>query len=328
MDEINLGKITPASTRKLQHFDKHLEDWIEADPSLAQVGLLIVGRQMHVDAGFLDLLGIDAAGRWVVIEIRKGSVRKESISQAIDYAACISEMDESELRAQIDFYLSSKETDLETILGKHGLDDERIFKKREMIIYVVGTGRDQTLKHMPNGLSYTGSPMNVIHFDVSRNAAHERVLVRQLTQLDPSKPAVANPKRRRIKRGPVIKTYAIERLMKLADQNGIGDEFRLLYDEATRHGLYPRVYRWSIMYAPPQMRTRCLICVWATSETGRLKVYIASRAFVEFYPMSEEEVVGYLGRDRWERYHGDQAVTFTQALAKLFKQIVEKEASP
>src|SRR5688500_4576466 len=124
MDEINLDKFTGGKPQKLKHFEKHLEDWIESDPSLLSDGLVIVGRQVQVEAGSVDLLGIDSDGRWVVVEIQKGLVRKAALAQAIQYAASIAALDESELGAQIDFYLGPKETDLATLLKSHGLNEQ------------------------------------------------------------------------------------------------------------------------------------------------------------------------------------------------------------
>lgn len=321
MDEINLDKLTGGSPRKLQQLEKHLEDWIEADPSLLRDGLVIVGRQMQVDTGFVDLLGIDSDGRWVVIEIQKGAVRKAALTQAIRCAASIGAMDEAELGAQIDFYLGPKETDLATVLNELGLNEETIFQKREVIIAVVGTGHDHRLPQFPPGLSTNDSPIQVIYFEAATNAAREPVLRRHHIQFDPNQLA-AKPKRRS-KRAPVIKTHAIERMLKLAEQNGIGEAFRLMHEEAMKHGLYPRLYRWSIMYAPPQNRTRCLICVWAVSEHARLRVYIASHVFAEFYPVSEAEAIACIGQDRWDRFQSDQVLDFTRALANLFKVIAD-----
>ena len=61
--------------------ERHLEDWIESDPNLLQPGLQIVGRQLQVIGGKLDLLGLDPNGRLVVIEIKQGSVHREAIAQ-------------------------------------------------------------------------------------------------------------------------------------------------------------------------------------------------------------------------------------------------------
>ena len=49
--------------------EKHLEAWIAADAKLIGGGLTIVGQQVSIDDGRLDLLALAARDRWVVIEL-------------------------------------------------------------------------------------------------------------------------------------------------------------------------------------------------------------------------------------------------------------------
>ena len=52
--------------------ERSLEDWIEQDPSLLEQGMSIIGRQFGTEAGSIDLLGIDAHNRLIVIELKSG----------------------------------------------------------------------------------------------------------------------------------------------------------------------------------------------------------------------------------------------------------------
>ena len=52
--------------------ERHLEDWIANDVTLIAEGLTLVGRQITIDDGRLDLLAIDSQDRWLVIEISLG----------------------------------------------------------------------------------------------------------------------------------------------------------------------------------------------------------------------------------------------------------------
>ena len=89
--------------------EKQLEDWIENDPELLRSGLTIVGRQVYTESGPLDLLALDPLGRWVVIELKAGSVRRDTIAQVIDYSACIAEMPYQQLREKASEYLKEKQ---------------------------------------------------------------------------------------------------------------------------------------------------------------------------------------------------------------------------
>jgi len=81
--------------------ERDLEDWIENDPELVGQGLQIVARQLHLEAGRLDLLAVDPVGRWVVIEIKAGRLHRETIAQALDYASSLAATPEERLRTAI-----------------------------------------------------------------------------------------------------------------------------------------------------------------------------------------------------------------------------------
>jgi hypothetical protein len=326
MDEINLSKIPLGKSQQSQRgkptLEKSLADWIERDPGLVQDGLLIVGRQMHTEAGDIDLLGIDPAGRWVVTVIRPGGIRRETILKAVDYADCIGRMDEDELITGMDNYLKPHHTDTPTLLAAHQIDDEIVFRKRDTVIVVIGTGADQQLEPFAKFPSLKDRPIHLLSFEVVENDAGESILTRKVIELE----LVNAPKTAKAKTAPPFKhwpmTPAIERLLKIAADNGIGDDFRLIHEASIKHGMYPRTYRWSIMYAPPQNKTRVLICAWAKREKASgVVVYIASEAFAEFYPIQEQEVVQILGTNHWSRIPLGHADTFATALNTLFDKI-------
>jgi hypothetical protein len=300
----------------------NLEDRIERDPSLVLAGLVLVGRQMPTSTGAIDLLGIDPAGRWVVIAVKKGAVRKETFTQAIGCAKCISDMDEDELITKMESYLKPRKIDIQTLLAEHQIDDQAVFDKRDVVIFIVGIG-DLSLEPLSKVPSYKNNPVQVLNFELSRKRAGEQILVRKVVQLDVIAPAAKAKKTPLpLKQWPM--TPAIERLLRIAAENGIGDDFRRIHENAIRHGMYPRTYRWSIMYAPPQNKTRCLICVWSKrekSETSGVVVYIASEAFAEFYPIQAHEVAQILGADHWERIPLGQADNFAAKVDNLFEKI-------
>ena len=74
------GSAQPPQPRRLERsqieLEQHLEDWIAKDVTLIGEGYALVGRQVTIDDGRLDLLAIDSQDRWVVIEIkpREGSI--------------------------------------------------------------------------------------------------------------------------------------------------------------------------------------------------------------------------------------------------------------
>src|SRR5262245_41286844 len=115
MDDITLWNVTAETPQRFQRgqiaLESSLEAWIEREPSLVLEGMVIVGRQVQTDAGSIELLGIDPMGQWVVIEIKRGGIRKETLTQAIAYASAIGKLDEDELINRIDSYLKPRKTD-------------------------------------------------------------------------------------------------------------------------------------------------------------------------------------------------------------------------
>jgi RecB family endonuclease NucS len=83
MRTIGLWQISDSGPSCLQNADvaleRDLEVWIERDPALLERGLVIVGRQIRLESGPLDLLALDPQGRWVLIEIKRERLRREAL---------------------------------------------------------------------------------------------------------------------------------------------------------------------------------------------------------------------------------------------------------
>ena len=76
--------------------ERQLEDWIANDSSLLADGLTIVGRQVWVDGGPLDLLAIDLQDRWVVIELKRARTARDHPGARL---RSIAQMDSEDLEA-------------------------------------------------------------------------------------------------------------------------------------------------------------------------------------------------------------------------------------
>src|SRR5436190_429337 len=86
--------------------EEHLETWIVQDPSLVQEGLRIVGRQVVLEGGRLDLLAVDPQGRWTLLEVKRGMLYRETLAQGLDYVSSISTMPSDKLRTIVEDYLT------------------------------------------------------------------------------------------------------------------------------------------------------------------------------------------------------------------------------
>ncbi len=81
--------------------EKYLEDWIVNDVTMIGDGLTLVGRQVTIDDGRLDLLAIDSQDRWVVIEVKPGLLESGALNQALYYAASLSRVGSEQLKEKL-----------------------------------------------------------------------------------------------------------------------------------------------------------------------------------------------------------------------------------
>ncbi len=86
---IQNDKLETLPKKKLNQ-EERLEKWIAADPSLAGLDILIIGRQVITEfGGRIDLLGIDQEGDLVVLELKRDKTPRDIVAQVLDYASWI-----------------------------------------------------------------------------------------------------------------------------------------------------------------------------------------------------------------------------------------------
>jgi len=312
-----LWQVTEDGPKKLNrggiNLEQYLEEWIERDPSLLQGGLTIVGRQIGVEGGTLDLLALDPQGRWVVIEIKRGAIRRDTIAQALDYASSVATMPYDDLSDKVNTYLGTQGTSLEALLEELGAEEETEHEAKETVMFVVGTGRNPEIERMVDYLSGRFDvPINAVSYEVFEIEGGDPILVRELTESE------AKP--------PSRPTLTVPEICARADRAGIGDDFRLILEAAKRHGLYARPWKNAVTYTPPFNRNRALLTANAwTQADGLLRLYVGSDAFAEFYSVTEETAVSMLGPQGWRIMTTSDVEEFIASLARLFESIEEAE---
>jgi len=292
MDTIGLWHINDGGPARLSvtelAAERDLEAWIERDPALLESGLVIVGRQVRLEGGPLDLLALDPQGRWVLIEIKRERLRREVIAQAIDYASCLQGVAPAWLREQCDAYLRSKHAPvmLDGLLEQRGRTLEEEADGREILTYLVGTGLDSGLERMVGFLAERAEmAVRLVTFSVFRDGQGKLLLAREIHESDEQTPGM--------RRQPSAPAPAPEAVLALADQNGVGGVMRTIYRAATELGLHVRSWGRSIMFAPPTAKKRCLFTVWTDrrpQEPGVAKSVISPEAFEQFYGIKQPEL--------------------------------------
>ena len=95
--------------------ESHLEDWLENSPvALIQDELILwIGRQTSAadDAGtiFPDLLGVDAEGNLVIVELKRERAPREVIAQLLEYAAWANELTNEQIHSIAEDYFKTRD---------------------------------------------------------------------------------------------------------------------------------------------------------------------------------------------------------------------------
>jgi len=298
--------------------EKSLEDWIEDDPSLLQSGLTIVGRQVPIDAGRVDLLALDPQGRWVVIEIKRGQLRREAVAQVIDYASSVSTMTPDELSSKTNDYLREHGITINSLLEERSALDAIEPNNRDLVLIIAGVGKQPGLERIIDFLANQYQlPISVVSFESFEGPDGSRLLVRELSEPDYTVPEKES------------KIHTVEKVCNLADSVGVGKSFRTILNFGQVLGLYPRPYKKSIMYTPPFQRNRMLFTVWAEKRNNGLRLYASPKEFAEFYPVSEDEAATALQlvNSGWQEMNEREVERFIEGLRNLFAIIDERSES-
>ena len=299
--------------------EKEFEDWIEADPSFLHHGLTIVGRQVRIEGGIIDLLALDPYGSWVVIEIKAGQLDRDVIAQVVDYASCISELSSEELSEITNTYLSSKgnDNDVHSLLVERDAADALDPDERDVKLIVAGTGRTTGLNRMARFLNESDEiQLAVVTFSVFQSEGQPPLLVREMNEPEVEKRTAKD-------RGSMA---TVEEIFKKADSNGIGPRFRQIYEVATSAGLFARPYKRSIMYTPMDKKNVMVFTVQAESRSGLTKLYTGPNYFNSYFPISEEEASNAIGisNEGWYDFDEDGVADFIAGLKKIF-EIIEDQ---
>jgi hypothetical protein len=287
--------------------EKNLEAWIAADPALLAEGLRVVGRQVRLEGGSLDLLGVDAQGRWVVVELKRERLYRETVAQALNYVACFKALGVHEVREKLNNGLAAfgDPDDLVGLIDSQ-LEDE---EEREVAVVLVGTGVDPGLERVVSYLGEYELPVSVVTFELFALASGEQLLVREVIDEQVEAPVGTS------------KQKSVDEIQRQAMAYGVGDEFARLVAAAEAAGLYVRPYVRSVMFAPPSHKNRFLMAVGPRSG-GRLMIAFGPDAFVEFFDqLTAEDVTQALGSKLDRQYQGDELTGMVKAVEEFLEEL-------
>ena len=263
--------------------ERHLEDWIANDVTLIGEGLTIVGRQITIDEGRLDLLAIDSQDHWVVIEVKPATLEAGALTQALGYAASIDRLDVEELRAKIvprlgDF--GDAEALSQIVDQQLGTEGE----ERQIAVLLVGAGIHPGLERTKEFLGRFKVRIRIVSFEVFELAGGPQLLIREV--VEEPKPSEPQAERRKL---------TVDAIRKRASDEGVAEEFDRFVKISEKAKLAVQPQRASVRIAPPVNRTRFLM--YASPQGGGLRIFTGPQQFNEFFGIAEDEAAEALGSD-------------------------------
>ena len=274
---VHVPLLTPVERSHLG-VEKHLEAWIAADAKLIGGGLTIVGQQVRLDDGRLDLLAIDARDRWVVIELKGGRLDSGALHQALYYASSLARLSADELCAKLESGLTAfGDAGMLSARVRQLLDSETDGGAREIALALVGVGVTAGLERMQEFLGRFKMSIDIVSFEVFELPGGPRLLIREVTEEHADAPSRPRPER------------SVEAIRRRASAEKVLEPFDRFIGMSEDAGLYVRPYTLSVMITPPEHRGRFLM--YATPRAGGLHISAGPDAFAEFFDVSEQEAV-------------------------------------
>lgn len=261
--------------------EAHLEAWAEADPSLIASGYTVVGRQVRFHGGPADLIAIDAAGRWVVVEIKRASNQRDDITQALDYASSLRMEISQDLRNKLAENLRGKAHREEALaLIDTVMRDETL--PREVVLHLMGVGAAPGVERIAQMLRDSGQEVRFTTL-----TAHQDLAGRMILSRPPDEVA-------EVEESPSSTAASLDDIRHQAEEQGVLEFFDRLVALATAAGLQVRPYTRSVMITPPRLANTFLLV--ASPVRGGIRMNHATIEWARHFPWIAPEVAArYMG---------------------------------
>jgi hypothetical protein len=106
--EVREGRLVELPKQRLDS-EQRLEEWVEQDPSLLGLDVLVIGRQVRTHfGGRIDLLALDQQGDVVIIQLKKDRTPREIVAQVLDYASWVDGLSPKDVTDIAEDYLKGR----------------------------------------------------------------------------------------------------------------------------------------------------------------------------------------------------------------------------
>jgi RecB family endonuclease NucS len=140
--------------------------------------ILIIGRQVPTNFGlWIDLLGLDRFGNTVVIELKRGKTPRETVSQLLEYASFIDNLDYEQLNQIYQNYVGEDST-LEAYHQEYFnfLESDKVSFNKLCKLMIVAQDISPSIKQTAEYLRRKGIDIYCLEFKYFLNRASERMI--------------------------------------------------------------------------------------------------------------------------------------------------------
>lgn len=158
-----------------------LEDYLDADISIASPNWMVIGRQVLTAFGnYIDLLAIDRDGNLVVIELKRDKTPRDVVAQVLDYASWVRKLTAEHIGEIFHSYMAKyhpaqKSMSIDEVFrSRFQVKDmpETLNERHELV--VVASSFDESTERIVRYLSEEHNvPVNAIFFRIFRDGEKE-----------------------------------------------------------------------------------------------------------------------------------------------------------
>ncbi|MEO6043029.1 MAG: endonuclease NucS domain-containing protein [Tepidiformaceae bacterium] len=265
--------------------EKHLEDWLVDDIDIVADDVLVISRQPVTTWGSkLDLLAIDAQGNLVVIELKRNQTLRDTVAQAIEYAAWVAGLTYEEIRELAKTYFGSDDQLDLRFQQRFAADLPETLNLGQRLMVVapqIDSVTETVINYLAGKLQV---PINAVGFDVFGGPGDQtlvRHFVREPANVPPPKPSGNKPSR------------TLDELKAAATANGVGelvDTFLSLTDLLP--SIIPYYLTFNLRAKTPDKRVLSGVSVYPTAETSAnaVELYVGYDNLKSLFGLSDDEI--------------------------------------
>lgn len=285
--------------------ESRLEDWLEADISLVENDLLVIGRQVLTDfGGYIDLLCIDPAGDLVILELKRDRTPREIVAQSLDYASWVTELPPARVLEMANRYLGARGPLEAAFSRRFGIElPDGVNQNHRILIVasVIDASSERIIRYLS---TVHGVNINAATFQYFRDALGRELLARVFL-LEPERvehsAAVKGVSRRR--------RLSYEELTAIADERGVGPLYRSLVEVLKPHFAYTRTTGSSIAFKADYQGSRSVMMSLIPAESSverGVKFQLYAKRIEHRFGMPSGTLAAVLppGTQEWRYYEG------------------------